>query len=164
MFASPRPTAMCCVELLRSIRPDRRQRCRHVQQFRPGEVKLMNARDAIKTALTSTQFMLGKYLEDLSDADLLVRPVPNANHVAWQLGHLAAAERQLGAQIPGAAYPELPAGWAEQHNKTTASIEPAKGFATKAEYLAQLNKGRDATLAALAKLSDADLDKPTEGS
>jgi len=124
----------------------------------------MNARDAIKTALTSTQFMLGKYLEDLSDADLLVRPVPNANHVAWQLGHLAAAERQLGAQIPGAAYPELPAGWAEQHNKTTASIEPAKGFATKAEYLAQLNKGRDATLAALAKLSDADLDKPTEGS
>jgi uncharacterized damage-inducible protein DinB len=124
----------------------------------------MNAKDAIKTALTGTQFMLGRYLEDLSDADLLVRPVANANHIAWQLGHLAAAERQLGAQIPGAAYPELPAGWAEQHNKNTASNDPPKGFATKAEYLAQLNKGRDATLAALTKMNDADLDKPTEGS
>ncbi len=123
----------------------------------------MNAKDAIKTALTSTQFLLGRYVEDLSDADLLIRPTPTSNHIAWQLGHLAAAERQLGAQIPGAAYPPLPAGWPEQHNKNTAGMEPPKGFATKAEYLSELNKGRDATLAAVAKLSDADLDKPTEG-
>ncbi len=128
-----------------------------------GEVKLMNAKEALKTALTSTQFLLGRYTEDLSDADLLVRPVPNANHIAWQLGHLAAAERQLGAQIPGAAYPALPGGWAEQYGKSTASMEPPKGFHTKAQYLAELNKSRDATLAALAKMSDADLDKPTEG-
>lgn len=42
-------------------------------------------------------------------------------------------------------------------------MDPPKGFATKEEYLSQFNKAREATLAALAKMSDADLDKPTQG-
>jgi uncharacterized damage-inducible protein DinB len=124
----------------------------------------MTAKDAIKTALTSTQQVLGMYLSDLSDADLLVRPAPGANHVAWQLGHLIASERGLiTQQLPEAAYPELPAGFGERHDKHTAATEPPKGFATKAEYLALFNKSREATLANLAKLSDADLDRPTKG-
>ena len=123
----------------------------------------MNAKDAIRTALTSTQNLLSLYVSDLSDADLLVRPVPKANHIAWQLGHLVSAEIQLLGQLPGAAYPELPAGWSEQHNKETAAMDPPKGFATKTEYLTQFNKVREATLTTLAKMADADLDKPTQG-
>lgn len=123
----------------------------------------MNAKEAIRTALTSTQNLLGWYLSDLSDADLLVRPVPTANHIAWQLGHLIDSEGHLLSQVPGAAYPELPAGWAEQHGKSTAAMDPPKGFATKAEYLSRFNKAREATLAILAKMPDADLDKPTQG-
>jgi hypothetical protein len=42
-------------------------------------------------------------------------------------------------------------------------MDPPKGFATKAEYLSRFNKAREATLAILAKMSDADLDKPTQG-
>jgi hypothetical protein len=124
---------------------------------------IMNATDAIKTALTATQDMVGWYLSDLSDADLLVRPVPAANHIAWQMGHLIGSERYLLGQLPGAAYPELPPGWGDQHGKDTAAMDPPKGFATKTEYLTQFKKAREATLAALAKMSDADLDKPTEG-
>jgi hypothetical protein len=124
---------------------------------------IMNAKEAIKTALTGTQQLLTWYLGDLSDADLLVRPVPSANHIAWQLGHLIAAEIQLLGQLPGAAYPELPAGFAEQHGKTTAAADPPKGFASKAEYVSLFNKVREATLATVAKLSEADLDKPTQG-
>jgi uncharacterized damage-inducible protein DinB len=123
----------------------------------------MTAKDAIKTALTATQKMVGSYLSDLSDADLLVRPVPVANHIAWQLGHLIRSEGSLLGQLPGAAYPELPAGWADQHNKTTAAMDPPKGFGSKVEYLSRFNKAREATLATLAKMSDADLDKPTQG-
>jgi hypothetical protein len=123
----------------------------------------MNAKDPIKTALTSTQDLLGRYLSDLSDADLLVRPVPGANHIAWQLGHLIAAEQRLGGQLPGAAYPALPAGFADQHTKATSAAEPPKGFRTKNEYLDLFNKTRAATLATLGKISDADLDKPTTG-
>ena len=50
----------------------------------------------------------------LSDADLLVRPAPSANHIAWQLGHLVLAEPFLiRTELPDAAYPELPAGFAD---------------------------------------------------
>ena len=124
----------------------------------------MNAKDAIRTALTSTRDLLPQYLGDLSDADLLVRPVPGANHIAWQLGHLVASEGYLLSQdLPGAAYPELPAGFAGQHSKDTAASDPPRGFGTKAEYLAFFSKARGATLAALEKLSEADLDKPVRG-
>lgn len=121
----------------------------------------MNAKDAIRSALQSTSNLLTMYVSDLSDADLLVRPVPNANHIAWQLGHLIESEAQIGSAIPGAKHPALPPGWSDQHGKNAASMEPPKGFATKAEYLNKFNQMREATLAALNSLSDADLDKPS---
>jgi hypothetical protein len=121
----------------------------------------MNAKEAIQITLKSTQNMLPRFLNDLSDADILIRPVPNANHIAWQLGHLISSETRLGSQIPGAVYPELPAGFAEQHNKANASSD--KGFGTKAQYLDLFNKVRQATLANLERVTEADLDKPTTG-
>lgn len=122
----------------------------------------MKAQDAIGASLTGTQQILNMYLQDLSDADLLVRPVPHANHIAWQLGHLIAAERGMVSEnVPGVKFPELPAGFAERHNKETAGKDT--GFGTKAEYLDLFNKVRQATIDAVGKLSDADLDKPTTG-
>jgi hypothetical protein len=124
----------------------------------------MNAKDAIKTALTGTQNLVGMYLGDMSDADLLVRPVPNANHIAWQMGHLITSESSLLKDyFPPGTYPELPSGFAERHNKSTAASEPPKGFGTKKEYLDLFNKQRGATIAALEKLSEKDLDTPTKG-
>ncbi len=121
----------------------------------------MQAKEAIKIALTSTQGMLTMYLGDLSDADLLVRPVPNANHIAWQLGHLISSEGHLLEQVTGAVYPELPAGWKDQHQAQNAGKDT--GFAAKADYLNLFKKNREATLANLARLTDADLYKPTTG-
>jgi hypothetical protein len=124
----------------------------------------MNAKESIKTALTSSQNILEWYLSDLSDADLLVRPVPSANHIAWQLGHLIAGEKNhMSERLPGATYPELPVGFAEQHSKEKASLEPPKGFGTKDEYLRRFRQMRSATLACLEKMNEADLDKPTSG-
>jgi uncharacterized damage-inducible protein DinB len=124
----------------------------------------MTAKDAIKHALTSTLKMLEWYLSDLSDADLLVRPVPKANHIAWQLGHLISAEHHLlVGQLPGVTYPELPAGFDQRYSKETAADDSPKNFATKAEYLSLLTNFRNATVAAVSKLSDADLDKPVTG-
>jgi DinB family protein len=124
----------------------------------------MTGKDAVKTALGSTKEMLNWYLGDLSDADLLVRPVPEANHIAWQLGHLISAEVHLAKEtLPEAVYPALPAGFDEQHGKATAAMEPPKGFKTKDEYLALFGKVREASLAALSKMSEADLDRPTKG-
>ena len=123
----------------------------------------MNAKDAIKTALASTQQILQMYLSDLSDADLLVRPVPQANHIAWQLGHLIVSENKMVNTAAPGTCPDLPAGFADLHTKTTAAKEPPTGFRTKEEYLGLFQKMRAATQAALAKLSDADLDRPMSG-
>jgi hypothetical protein len=122
----------------------------------------MNAKDAIKNALTSTQHMLGMFIADLSDADLLVRPVPAANHIAWQLGHLIKSEFMF-INMTGGTPPAAPAGFDDQYSKQTAAQEPPKGFLTKAQYLELFNKTRESTLASLNKYSDADLDKPTPG-
>jgi hypothetical protein len=123
----------------------------------------MNAKEVLSSALRSTQNMLSWYLSDLSDADLLVRPVPAANHIAWQLGHLIQSEAGIAGQIDGARYPELPAGFAEQYTKATASEDSPRKFLTKAEYLDLFNRTRSATLALVDRLSENDLSKPTAG-
>src|SRR5260370_14899392 len=106
----------------------------------------MRATDTIKAALNSTQHMLEWFLSDLSDADLLVRPVPGANHIAWQIGHLINAEKNLvRSELPDAGYPDLPAGFAEQHAKNTATSDSPADFRSKAEYLDLFKKMRAAT-------------------
>ena len=125
----------------------------------------MTGIEVIKLALSSTQSVLTWYLADLSDADLTVHPVPTANNIAWQLGHMINAEvRLLHDQLPGASYPELPAHFKEQYKGKTAMITPAGGFLKKAEYVEWFNKVRGATLANLERLTDADLDRPNTNS
>jgi hypothetical protein len=119
----------------------------------------MQAKDAIKTALQSTQNLLEMYVADLSDADLKHRPVPKANTAAWQIAHLIEAEAMIGSEIPGSKYPELPA----KMKMPKDGSDPAGGYPKKAELLEQFKMVRAATLHALERLSDADLDKPTSG-
>jgi hypothetical protein len=124
----------------------------------------MNGPDVIRTTLTQTQNMMNRYLEDLSDADLLVRPVPGANHIAWQFGHLISSEPYLAKFAPfGAVYPEFPAGFDERHQKAAAAQDPPHGYSTKTQYLDLFNKTRRATIDAVGKLTDADLDQKVEG-
>jgi hypothetical protein len=123
----------------------------------------MNACKLVEQSLTFTQFVISNSLSDLSDTDLLVRPVEGANHIAWQIGHLIVAERNLAKHLPGAQYPELPAGFAEKHANKLEAQNANSGFGTKAQYLDLFNQTRAVTLAAVAKLTDADLDKPATG-
>ncbi len=123
----------------------------------------MQVRDAIKAGLVGSQNLVNMFLADLSDADLLVHPVPNANHIAWQLGHLILSEAGMLKVNPAFAFPELPAGFAEQHDKSKAFLNPPKGFAAKEKYVDLFQKTRQATLAGVAKLSDKDLDQALTG-
>jgi hypothetical protein len=122
----------------------------------------MNGKEALKLGLVATQNMLNMFVSDLSDHDLTVRPVPNANNIAWQIGHLIEGEPQLGGAVPGFVYPELPNNL-KGYDKKSASGTPAGGYLTKAQYLEWFGKMREASIANLAKLSDADLDKPNTG-
>jgi len=122
----------------------------------------MNAKDAIRYQLVGNLSMMKMFLGDLSDADLLVRPAPGANHIAWQLGHLIASEVNLLGMVGIKAGP-LPAGFAEKHTKETASVDTPSAFLKKAEYLQLADKIHADTMAALEKISDAEMDKATTG-
>jgi hypothetical protein len=120
----------------------------------------MNAKDAIRMTISGSDMISQSYLADLSDADLMVRPVDGMNHMAWQLGHLIAAERRFVDKVKPGACPPLPAGFEEAHSKETISSNDHKKFRTKAEYLALWKAQREATLKVLDSLPEADLDKP----
>jgi hypothetical protein len=120
---------------------------------------------ALKANLESTRSMLEMFVADFSDADLQVRPVPNANHAAWQIGNVIAGDMfMVQAVLPDAEFPELPQGFADRHGSKGAAIDGPEGLLTKDEYLGLLKSTRAATIASLDGLTDADLDRPTEGS
>ena len=121
----------------------------------------MNAQDAIRQSAEMSSTVLKRYLDDLTDADLLRRPGPGCNHLAWQLGHLiASANSLLNAIRPGGGA-SLPAGFAEQHSKETAGIDDAGKFCSKQQYLDLFDRAHTATLAELAKTTADDLDQPS---
>jgi hypothetical protein len=123
----------------------------------------MDIKQAIAFNLSSSEFLVNAYLADLDSKDLLVRPVPGANHIAWQLGHLIVAERFLVERgLPGM-MDELPAGFADRHKKSTAASDNASDFLSKEEYLELAKKVRANTLRVAESLEPADFDKPASG-
>jgi hypothetical protein len=122
----------------------------------------MNAIEVAVGNLAGNMEMLKRTVEDLSDADLLIRPVPGANHGLWQLGHLAASETFIVNTIKPGVMPELPAGFAERfQNKTTNNVDDPAKLAPKAQIMELLIKARQGTIAFVKTLTEADLDKPS---
>jgi hypothetical protein len=121
----------------------------------------MNAREALKISIDMGEYVGLGYLQDLSDAELMHRPAPKANHIKWQLGHLIVSENNLINQVFPGAMPPLPAGFAEKYKKERAASDNPAQFHSKADLLAIYSQQREATLAALEKCSDSDFDKPS---
>jgi hypothetical protein len=120
----------------------------------------MTPKDVIKSSTDMGHEVLTTYLGDLSDADLMVRPVPEANHLAWQLGHLIVSEHQMLTEA-GFKMPDLPEGFAESYTRETSQSNDPRKFHKKEQYLSWLAHQRAGTLAALAATSDKDLDRAT---
>jgi hypothetical protein len=120
----------------------------------------MNARQAIRLSIDSANLICQGYLGDLTDAELLVRPVPGANHIAWSLGHLLISEREMVELTCPGSMPALPAGFAEKYTPERSKLDSPGDFHPKSVYMDVFEQQRSATLKALDKLTDADLDKP----
>jgi len=106
----------------------------------------MNLNDHFAAELKWSQDILKNHVADLSDADLLVRPVPGANHANWQLGHLICAEVGIYTGC-GAKMPELPAGFKDMYGtKGSHASDDAGKLAKKADLLALFDKVRAASI------------------
>ncbi len=120
----------------------------------------MNAHEAIKASMQMPDMICSGYLDDLTDEELLVRPVDGANHIAWQLGHLISSEHNMVEQVCPGSMPALPEGFAAGYTPDSSKSDDPSAFLTKQEYVKLLAEQRAGTLAALEKLSDEDLDQP----
>jgi hypothetical protein len=122
----------------------------------------MNAKDVILFNFGMSDRLVSRYLEDLTDADLLVRPVDGQNHIAWQIGHLIHSERSMVEMIRPGSCPALPEGFEAAHGRDEASTrsDDASRFLKKDEYLALMKKQREATKAVLESFTDAEMDGP----
>ena len=121
----------------------------------------MNARQALQLSIDMGKMVCMGYLGDLTDAEMMKRPSAGCNHITWQVGHLITSEHDMIEKVAPGSMPKLPAGFAEKYTKEKATSDNPADFHKKSELLATFESVRAGTLAALAKFSDADLDKPT---
>jgi len=124
----------------------------------------MNAVELLTGVLKGTETVTLGFLDGFSDNDLLDRPVEGANHAAWQIGHLIVVERLiLAGQLPGVNYPALPAGFEARHGRDGASLTETTGWPAKADYERLFRETREATITAVGRLTENQLDQPTQG-
>ena len=121
----------------------------------------MNAKDVIANSLDFGDQITKAYISDLSAADLLIRPVPGQNHIAWQIGHLLLTEKNFLDGIKPGASPALPADFEEGHGRQQTKIDDPSKYRGPQDYLALRAAQRAATKSVLAGLSDAELDAPS---
>ena len=103
--------------------------------------------------------MIDMHLADFSDADMMFRPAPAANHAIWQMGHLANATRGLvTACDPGVAFAFEDDA---RFGKSKAGFDDIAAFASKAELLGRFESAMQTAAAWVATLTEADLARPT---
>src|SRR5438874_6537728 len=107
---------------------------------------MMTQNELLADGLGRNLEFLKATLGDFSDAEMLVRPCPGANHAAWQLGHLVVAEHGMINAVKPGAMPELPPGFKEKFNPDTTKNDDPKFFPGKSQLLEQLEKMRHATI------------------
>ena len=117
-------------------------------------------KDLLISTLMFNARLIKMTLADFSDADMVVRPVPGANHAAWQLGHMLVSEtRMINGIKPGAAA-TLPDGFPDLFNRKTTSVDDPAKLATKSQLLDVLDKVRAASVDFVKTLTTDDLPKP----
>ena len=117
----------------------------------------MDTKQAIRASLQQSDFFWTAYLADLTDKELLARPCPASNHIAWQLGHLIQSEQHLVAKAAPGQPDVLPADFKPRHGKDMCGVNDAGKFLTKDEYLRIAKQVRANTLNALESLPAANL-------
>jgi hypothetical protein len=123
----------------------------------------MTPTELLSDVFTRSTGMVNMTLADFSDAEMMMRPVPGANHATWQIGHLTGAHAGLLNMIGEGLVQGPPAEFAAKFKKDTCTNDDAKFFPKKADLLAEYNKVCTAIAAWIKTLKTADLEKPSTG-
>ena len=118
----------------------------------------MNAKPLLNGLMSNSDRLIKAYVSDLTAPELLIRPVPGMNHIAWQLGHLIATERHFLEMIEPGASPDLPEGFNDGHGRNSFEVDDPSKFYETSRYLELWDAQRAATLGVLEGLTDSGLD------
>ena len=121
----------------------------------------MSQRDLLLSVFKRGAGMLPRHLADFSDEDMLARPVPGANHVAWQLAHVAHFTGKLLTSL-GLHVPQLSKVLADG-GRDVAHIDDPEHFPTKAEFLEFFDAAYRAIIDLIEMMSDEQLSAPMPG-
>src|SRR5258706_2276812 len=83
----------------------------------------MSPIDLMSDNITRNGEILKMTLADFSQADLLTRPAPGANHAAWQLGHLIGSAAHIIAAVAPGVGPQAAVKMRETCNGKTGSVD-----------------------------------------
>ncbi len=118
----------------------------------------MKAHEIIREQLATARYVMSRYLEDLTDAELHLSPVTGAHTAAWQVGHLIVSEKRMAEGIRAGAGVDLPAGFEGAHAKDAPA--DTTGAFSKAQYAELMKIQRERTIVLLDSLSESDLSRP----
>lgn len=119
----------------------------------------MNERDFLITNYRQQYDMTAMHLSDFSEAEMLVRPVENANHAAWHVGHLAASLTGLINGVSPGSIPQLPAEFMDRHGGKGAKLDA--GFDSKDQLLARFKQANEAAIVWVRQLTQEQMKQPT---
>jgi len=123
----------------------------------------MTGHDAIRNSFARSRQLTRLLIDDFSDDELLVRPVPGANHTAWQLGHLVASTHYMIGRFLDSRALALPEGFVERHNEAASRDPSHLGYLGKTAYLELIDRTILSATNAVAALPEAALDAPNTG-
>jgi len=105
----------------------------------------MYLKDHLATSLKGSMEMVKMTLADMTDGELLTRPVAGANHGNWQIGHLIKSEAAIVAMVGGKVV-ELPEKFGDLYAQSKTNLDGAENFLTKDVLLATFEKVRAAAI------------------
>ena len=100
---------------------------------------------------------------DFSDEELLVRPVPGANHAAWQLGHLLGSAAHMVNSVAPGIVPDSLVTLGEKYTGKTASVDDPAFYPDKTQLLEAFAQAYGAIAEWMKSLTPDDLARPTPG-
>jgi hypothetical protein len=120
----------------------------------------MNGKEAIRTSLELSEFMLMTEIDGMKDAPLTFPTPSGGAHPLWVLGHTAIVEGVVEEFLLGK--PNPLEAWKPIFGGGSMAVNDPATYPSFDEVRAKYSERRTGTLAFLDSLSDADLDRPAK--
>src|SRR4051794_31478991 len=123
----------------------------------------MSPTELMSDVITRNADILKMPLADFSQAEMLARPVPGANHATWQIGHMIGSAAHSFAAIAPGLVPQSATGIGEKCTGKTASIDDPAHFPDKTQLLETFAQAYGAIANWVKTQTPEDLNRPTPG-